>query len=86
MMQTKIEAAQTLPTLRDAANEMEAIAGDLEDINALLFALANPNGDWEFNPRALHGVMLAIDQVKARASNHVQPLICAHGATSAPHP
>jgi hypothetical protein len=67
MMHTKIDAAERLPTLFDAVIAMDEIAGDLGDINALMFALSHPSDDWEFDRRTLRAAWLAIEQVRATA-------------------
>lgn len=75
MMQQKIEG-RPLPTLHTAACDMERLGGDLDDIAALLFALADRSGDYEFDLRALRGALLSVetlrDRVKARAVEMIE--------------
>lgn len=66
MMQQKIEG-RPFPTMRTAADEMESVGGDIADIGALLFEIANVSGDFEIDPRAIRGVMLAVERVRDRA-------------------
>ena len=66
MMQQKIEGS-ALPTLHTAASDFEAMGGDLDDVGAMLFALTDRSGDFEFDPRALRGAILAVEKLRDHA-------------------
>lgn len=78
MMEQKIEG-RPLPTMHTAASEMESVGGDLGDIAALLFEIANTSGDFEIDPRAVRGVMLAVERVRDRANATAEQF---HGAST----
>lgn len=69
MMEQKIEAASRVPNLLDASNEFHTIESDLGDVNALAFAIANSNSDFNIDPRAVRGLWLAINAVRERAAS-----------------
>ena len=81
MMEQKIKAADALPTLRDVTDQLHAIGGDLQDLSALVFALSNTNGDFEFNPQSLRAVVLALDSIAKRAIEQGDAAHAAHCAT-----
>ena len=82
MVQQKIEG-QALPSLHTAACDMEAMGGDLDDVAALLFALGDRSGDYEFDRRAIRGAMLAVERLRDQATAKAALLLEAHRVTGA---
>lgn len=72
MMQEKIGTPGARARFVSAVGALEMVCADLGDIEAMLFVLATPNEDWEPDPRAIRGALLAIERVRSNAESAMQ--------------